>query len=43
MLAFDPIDEARAHWETHGWGDAAAGMAVVTTASRSYWACNLTV
>jgi len=34
MLAFDPIDEARAHWETHGWGDAAAGMAVVTSVMR---------
>jgi DNA-binding MarR family transcriptional regulator len=34
MLAFDPIEAAREHWEAHGWGDAAPGMAVVTSVMR---------
>ena len=34
MLRFDPVDEARRHWEAHGWTDAAAGMAVVTAVMR---------
>jgi len=33
-LAVDPIDEARRHWTTHGWDDAAAGMAVLTSVMR---------
>ncbi len=34
MLRFDPVEEARRHWEAHGWSDAAAGMAVVTAVMR---------
>ena len=34
MLGFDPVEEARRHWEEHGWSDAAAGMAVVTAVMR---------
>ena len=34
MLRFDPVDEARRHWEAHGWVDAAPGMAVVTAVMR---------
>lgn len=30
----DPIAEARRQWEAHGWGEAAPGMAVVTTIAR---------
>lgn len=30
----DPIAEARRQWEAHGWGEAAAGMAAVTTLTR---------
>lgn len=33
-LTFDPIDEARRQWETHGWGDVAPAMAVVTSIMR---------
>lgn len=33
-LPFDPISEARRHWVLHGWGDAAATMAVVTSVMR---------
>lgn len=33
-LAFDPIDEARQQWDAHGWSDASAGMAVVTSIMR---------
>ena len=33
-LAFDPIVEARRHWFTRGWGEAAPGMAVVTSIMR---------
>ena len=34
-LPFDPIDEARRQWETHGWADAAPGMAAVTSVVRA--------
>jgi DNA-binding MarR family transcriptional regulator len=34
-LAFDPIAEARGQWEAHGWGDAAEGMAAVTSIMRA--------
>lgn len=34
MLRFDPVDEARRHWEAHGWTEAAPGMAVVTAVMR---------
>ena len=32
--AVDPIAEARRQWEAHGWEEAAAGMAAVTTIVR---------
>jgi DNA-binding MarR family transcriptional regulator len=35
-LGFDPIAEARRQWEAHGWTDAAAGMAAVTSVVRAY-------
>lgn len=34
-LPFDPIAEARRHWEARGWGDAAPGMAAVTSVVRA--------
>jgi DNA-binding MarR family transcriptional regulator len=34
-LAFDPIQAARAHWESNGWQTAAATMAAVTSLVRS--------
>jgi DNA-binding MarR family transcriptional regulator len=34
-LPFDPIDEARSHWLAHGWGEAAEGMAAVTSLMRA--------
>jgi len=34
-LPFDPIAEARRQWVAHGWGDAALGMAVVTSVMRA--------
>lgn len=34
-LPFDPIAEAHRQWVTHGWGDAADGMAVVTSLARA--------
>lgn len=34
MLQFDPIAEARHHWEARGWAHAAPGMAVVTSVMR---------
>jgi DNA-binding MarR family transcriptional regulator len=34
QLAFDPISEARRQWAEHGWEDAAAGMALVTSIMR---------
>lgn len=33
-LRFDPIAEARRNWVEHGWGDAADGMALVTSVVR---------
>jgi DNA-binding MarR family transcriptional regulator len=35
QLPYDPIDEARRHWTAHGWGDAADGMAAVTSLMRA--------
>lgn len=34
-LPFDPIAEARRQWEAHGWGEAAEGMAAVTSVMRA--------
>ena len=34
QLSEDPIDLARASWVRHGWGDAADGMALVTSIMR---------
>ena len=34
-LAFDPIEEAARQWRAHGWGDAADGMAAVTSLMRA--------
>ncbi len=34
-LPFDPIREARRHWDQHGWEDAAPGMAAVTSIFRA--------
>jgi DNA-binding MarR family transcriptional regulator len=34
-LPFDPVAEARRHWEANGWADAAPGMAVVTSIMRT--------
>lgn len=34
-LPFDPVEEARGHWERSGWGEAARGMAVVTSLVRA--------
>ncbi|HLM63287.1 MAG TPA: MarR family transcriptional regulator [Acidimicrobiales bacterium] len=33
-LRFDPVAEAERQWRIHGWGDAADGMAVVTSIMR---------
>ncbi|HVT42416.1 MAG TPA: MarR family transcriptional regulator [Acidimicrobiales bacterium] len=33
-LPFDPIAEAMRQWRSHGWGDAAPGVGVVTSAVR---------
>jgi DNA-binding MarR family transcriptional regulator len=33
-LPFDPIAEATRQWQAHGWNDAAAGMAAVTSVVR---------
>lgn len=33
-LSFDPIGEAQRQWIEHGWGDAANGMALVTSIMR---------
>jgi DNA-binding MarR family transcriptional regulator len=35
-LAFDPIEEARRQWDAHGWADASAGMAMVTSIMRAH-------
>lgn len=37
-LALDPIQEARRHWDAHGWEDASAGMAMVTSIMRVHQA-----
>jgi DNA-binding MarR family transcriptional regulator len=34
-LPFDPIAEARRHWEARGWADAAPAMAAVTSVMRA--------
>jgi DNA-binding MarR family transcriptional regulator len=34
-LSFDPIREAHDQWVAHGWGEAADGMAVVTSIMRA--------
>lgn len=34
-LPFDPIDEARRNWESHGWSAFASGMAAVTSVFRA--------
>ncbi|WP_238005595.1 MarR family transcriptional regulator [Dactylosporangium sp. AC04546] len=34
-LPFDPIEEASRLWREHGWGDAAEGMAAVTSLMRA--------
>ena len=34
-LPFDPVAEARRQWEAHGWGEAAEGMAAVTSLMRA--------
>jgi DNA-binding MarR family transcriptional regulator len=34
-LPFDPVEEARRRWVDHGWGDAADGMAAVTSVMRA--------
>jgi len=33
-LTFDPIEEARRQWDGHGWAEASAGMAMVTSVMR---------
>lgn len=35
MVTRDPIEMARENWCRHGWGDAEAGMAVVTSIMRA--------
>ncbi len=35
-LPFDPIEEARRQWVAHGWEEAAAGMAAVTSIARAH-------
>ncbi|MDQ6782324.1 MAG: MarR family transcriptional regulator [Actinomycetota bacterium] len=34
-LGFDPILEAHRQWAEHGWGDAAGGMAAITSIFRA--------
>lgn len=34
-LPFDPIAEARRRWESHGWDQAAPGMAAITSVMRA--------
>ncbi|MBL8929656.1 MAG: MarR family transcriptional regulator [Kineosporiaceae bacterium] len=34
-LPFDPVAEARGHWERAGWAEAAPGMAAVTSIMRA--------
>jgi DNA-binding MarR family transcriptional regulator len=35
-LRFDPIDQARRHWQESGWPEAADGMAAVTSIMRAH-------
>ena len=35
LLTFDPVEEAARRWREHGWGDAADGMATVTSLMRA--------
>lgn len=35
MLSFDPIEEARRNWNTHGWG-AATAMVAATSITRAH-------
>ena len=35
-LSEDPIAEAHRHWVQHGWGDAADGMAAITSLMRAH-------
>lgn len=35
-LPYDPIAEAARQWRAHGWGDAADGMAAVTSVVRAH-------
>ncbi|HTW11025.1 MAG TPA: hypothetical protein VME46_26225, partial [Acidimicrobiales bacterium] len=34
-LDFDPVIEARRQWAEHGWGEAAEGMAAITSVVRA--------
>lgn len=34
-LPFDPVEEAHRQWTAHGWGEAADGMAAVTSLMRA--------
>ena len=34
-LPYDPIEEARRQWESHGWEDGSSGMAAVTSVMRA--------
>jgi DNA-binding MarR family transcriptional regulator len=34
QLRFDPVEEARRHWDDHGWTAASSGMSVVTAVMR---------
>jgi DNA-binding MarR family transcriptional regulator len=34
-LDFDPVQEARRQWDAHGWDEASAGMAAVTSIVRA--------
>lgn len=35
-LEFDPVEAAREVWKAKGWGEAAAGMAAVTSVMRAH-------
>lgn len=35
-LPFDPIEEARRQWASHGWSESAEGMAAVTSVMRAH-------
>lgn len=35
MLSQDPVHQAKEHWVDHGWGEAAEGMAAVTSLMRA--------